>query len=75
MNRVTIDITGLGIILYSPAAVRHIIDGEDYFGASFLEPTDVARHVMACNVDGILHRGFWPILVKVSPPECGRLCC
>jgi hypothetical protein len=50
--RTTIDleIVGLGIILYSPFAVRHIPTGQDYLEPHFWKPDDVARHVNACQI-------------------------
>jgi hypothetical protein len=50
--RVYLSISGLGIIFYSPFAVRHIPAGEDYLEHQFLEPEDIARHVNACTLTG-----------------------
>jgi len=50
MREVVLDICGLGLILYSPPAVMHIAEGEDYLQAQFWEPADVARHVMECQL-------------------------
>jgi hypothetical protein len=50
MREIAVDISGLGFILYSPAAVRHIPEGSDYFERHFSQPEDVARHVMACQL-------------------------
>lgn len=47
MREIALDIAGLGLILYSPPAVAHIADGDDYLQSHFWEPEDVARHVMA----------------------------
>ncbi len=47
---INIEIVGLGIIFYSPRAVSHIKEGEDYLEAHFWEPDDVARHVMDCQI-------------------------
>ncbi|HVJ80530.1 MAG TPA: hypothetical protein VNC50_05625 [Planctomycetia bacterium] len=50
MREVPLDICGLGVILYSPPAVEHIMEGSDYFQLHFREPADVARHVMECQL-------------------------
>jgi hypothetical protein len=50
MREVAIDISGLGFILYSPPAVRHIVEGSDYLDQHFSQPRDVARHVMDCHL-------------------------
>jgi hypothetical protein len=47
---VDLDIAGLGIILYSPSAVAHIREGQDYLSERFWSPTDVAQHVVACGL-------------------------
>lgn len=38
-------IAGLVIIFYSPHAVRHIEEGEDYLGEHYWEPKDVLPHI------------------------------
>jgi hypothetical protein len=43
-------ISGLGFVVYSPFATSHILPGEDYLTASFLEPEDVLRHVLSCRI-------------------------
>jgi hypothetical protein len=47
MHSVDLEISGLGIILYSPPAVAHIVPGADYFEEHFWQPNAVAEHVMA----------------------------
>ena len=49
-QRVTLEVQGLGIILYSPFAVAHIRSDEDYLAAHFWQPADVARHVVDCTL-------------------------
>lgn len=44
---ITLEISGLGIILYSPYAVAHIKEGEDYLQAHYLDDKDVQRHIQA----------------------------
>ena len=50
MREINVQISGLGFILYSPPAVRHIAEGSDYLETHFWEPEDVARHVMDCQL-------------------------
>ena len=47
-----LEIAGLGFILYSPFAVAHIADGEDYLQTHFWEPEAVAKHINACTLTG-----------------------
>lgn len=47
---INLSIAGLGIIFYSPFAVTHIQEGDDYLKRSFWEPEDVARHVNQCHI-------------------------
>ena len=50
MREMPLDIAGLGIVLYSPPAVKHIPAGADYLQEHLWQPADVARHVMACQL-------------------------
>jgi hypothetical protein len=45
-----IEIAGLGFIVYSPFAVAHIAEGENYLRAHFWQPGAVATHVNACTL-------------------------
>lgn len=47
-----LDITGLGIIIYSPENARHIHVGEDYFSKNYQEERDVQRHIQAGSIVG-----------------------
>jgi hypothetical protein len=47
---IDLEIVGLGIIFYSPFAVRHIPVGQDYLEPHFWKPEDVARHVNSCEI-------------------------
>jgi len=49
-QQINISIAGLGIIFYSPFAVTHISDGEDYLESHFWDPEMVAQHVMECQI-------------------------
>jgi len=48
--QIDLEIAGLGIILYSPFAVAHIADGENYLRPHFWRPEAVAEHVNACTL-------------------------
>ena len=50
MREISVDISGLGFILYSPPAVRHIPEGSDYLEMHFWKPQDVARHLTECQL-------------------------
>jgi len=50
MREIAVDISGLGFILYSPPAVRHIPEGSDYLEKHFWKAEDVARQVMDCQL-------------------------
>ena len=47
-NRLNLEISGLGIVFFSPTSVAHIEEGEDYFDSHFNEPSEVAQHVNEC---------------------------
>jgi hypothetical protein len=47
---VNLSVSGLGIVIYSPFAVQHIREGQDYLQASFLQSGDIARHVNSCTL-------------------------
>jgi hypothetical protein len=48
--KLTLSIAGLGIIFYSPYAVEGIAEGANYLSEHFVDPKDVAAHVMAGNI-------------------------
>ncbi len=50
MREIAVEISGLGLILYSPPAVTHIAGGSDYLEKHFSQPDHVARHVMDCQL-------------------------
>jgi len=47
---VVIDVSGLGIIVYSPSSAAHIGEGEDYLEAHYWAPGDVQAHVEAGTI-------------------------
>lgn len=44
-NQMTININGLGIILYSPGSLPPIGEGEDFLTRKYFEPSDVLRYI------------------------------
>lgn len=48
----TLDIDGMGIVLYSPGMVDNIPMGSDFLREEFSAPEDVARHVSLGDVTG-----------------------
>jgi hypothetical protein len=49
---IELEIVGPGIILYSPFAVRHIGEGEDYLAADYGDSLAVQRHIQAGTIIG-----------------------
>ncbi|WP_394903739.1 hypothetical protein [Clostridium butyricum] len=52
IKQIILDIEGLGIILYSDFAVKHIEDDEDYLSESYDTPQQVAKHVNKGTIVG-----------------------
>lgn len=53
MNEVIqLNITGLGIIMYSDFAVSEIAEGEDYFSSCYQLPEQVAKHIHQGTIVG-----------------------
>jgi hypothetical protein len=49
---ISLEIVGLGIILYSPSSASHIAVGQDYFESSYSTESDVQSHVQAGTIVG-----------------------
>src|SRR5262245_39757925 len=52
LAEIELDISGLGIVMYSPSAIPAIKEGEDYLEANYREPRDVQRHIQAGSLVG-----------------------
>ncbi|WBW96112.1 hypothetical protein [Oceanirhabdus sp. W0125-5] len=52
IKELTLDINGLGIIMYSDFATSHITEGEDYLSQSYQTPQQVANHIMEGSIVG-----------------------
>lgn len=50
MREMEITIAGLGFIMYSPPAVKHIPKGSDYLQGHFFDAEDVVQHVKDCQL-------------------------
>ena len=51
-KEVKLDISGLGIIMYSDFAVAHIAEGEDYFSSKYQTPQQVVKHIYEGTIVG-----------------------
>ena len=80
-----INIAGLGIIFYSPQAVKHIEIGEDYLGEHYSKPVDVIKHVYEGSIVGIatgtpgtfylnIYQNIQPNIKKINPDYALKLC-
>ena len=49
---VKLEITGLGIIFYSPKHAHHIAEGEDYFSTHFITEEQVQEHIQKGTIVG-----------------------
>ena len=52
LKKLTLDIAGLGIILYSPFAAVDIARGSNYLEEHYWDPSEVARHVREGTIVG-----------------------
>ena len=49
---IIVEISGLGIILYSDFAVSHIGEGDDYFSSNYQTPQQVVQHIREGTIVG-----------------------
>ena len=47
-----LNIDGMGIVLYSDEAVKHIKQGENYFAKEYATPEQVAMHIQKGDIVG-----------------------
>jgi hypothetical protein len=68
---IKLDITGLGIILYSEQAVAHISEDEDYFSTNYQTSEQVLKHVYNGTIVGIGTRspGKYILKIRYGYPE------
>ncbi|MBU3075513.1 hypothetical protein [Clostridium estertheticum] len=62
---IEIEISGLGIIMYSDFAVQSILEGEDYFIESYQTPQQVAKHVNEGSIVGFCTSSEGNYILKV----------
>jgi hypothetical protein len=48
-----LDISGMGLVFYSPFAARHIKDGEDYLASTFEDPRNVQEQAQRGELVGV----------------------
>ncbi len=72
MNKeIKLRIAGLGIIMYSDFAVKHIAEGEDYFSANYQMPQQVDKHIHDGTIVGFCTSspGDYILKIKEGYPE------
>lgn len=80
-----IKIAGLGIIFYSPQSVKHIKEGDDYFGEYYSKSEDVIKHIYEGSIVGIatgtpgvfnlnIYRNIQPDIESIDPDYALKLC-
>lgn len=62
--QINLEIVGLGIIFYSPYAVKSIREGEPYLMRHYNEPQDVLEHIYKGIYCWVLYRLTRKICVK-----------
>jgi len=68
---------GPGIVIYSPFAMAHVAEGEDYFTSHFEVPEVVAFHVVTCRTAAAMcPPGHYMIraIRAEAPPDLRRSC-
>jgi hypothetical protein len=51
-HQISLEISGLGIIFYSPEFARHIAEGEDYFSSRYSTEEQVQSHIQDGSIVG-----------------------
>ena len=51
-KEITLTISGLGIIFYSPQSVEHIPEGANYLRSNYLNAEQVQAHIQAGSIVG-----------------------
>lgn len=70
-KEIKLDISGMGIIIFSEYAVEHIQEGEDYFNTSYQAGEQVLNHVYQGTIVGFCTSspGTYILQVKEGYPE------
>lgn len=76
-----LEISGMGIIIYSDYAVSHIADGEDYFSTNYYSGEQVLKHVYDGSIVGFCTSTPGTFILKIrsdypseSELECADYC-
>jgi hypothetical protein len=51
-KEITLDISGLGIVIYSPESAKHIVEGSDYLTRSYTTEQQVQSHIQKGTIVG-----------------------
>lgn len=81
----TMQITGVGIIFYSPQSVSHIAEGENYLEEHYMKPEDVIQHTYAGSIVGVctgtpgdfnlnIYQDVDPDIDAIDPDYALKLC-
>ena len=70
-KEITLDVSGMGIIIFSEYAVEHIKEGEDYFSTNYQTGEQVLNHVYQGTIVGFCTSspGTYILKVKEGYPE------
>lgn len=71
MNKINIDISGLGLIIYSANSTCHIAEGEDYLSLHYSDVNDVLNHIYQGTIPGFCtgSPGSYELNIITSPPD------
>ncbi|MPQ34175.1 hypothetical protein E4V42_22580 [Clostridium estertheticum] len=72
MNKeISLDVSGMGIIMFSEYAVEHIKEGEDYFSTNYQTGEEVLNHVYQGTIVGFCTSspGIYILKIKSGYPE------
>lgn len=75
LKKLTLEISGIGLIMYSPFATSHITRGANYLEQHYWNPSDVARHIREGTIAGFCtgSSGTYEIQAYVGVPTLGFL--
>lgn len=74
-NIIELDISGIGIIIYSPWAVAHIEPNSDYLSSDYWEDVDVGNHVRNCSLTALAvgSSGRFRLHISTEPTDIAAL--
>ena len=65
-REINLEIQGLGIIMYSPFAVAHIKEGEDYLESNYMDAGQVVEHIYAGTIVGFCTGSPGDYIIKIK---------